>query len=236
MILLLAACEENHRQADHASAPVVQCGADGAKMKGDVTSISAVIDRVNALPHPTSGACLVASLPRPLQVVATTGVTSAQPAGGPHEPRLFLINSGVVISVVPKSDPVDGGSGNHGADFIEMGEWTSASRTIKAEIALPVADTLPADEPFTRLEDKMVLVTPCGICHTGESPHPTTAHAYVSKAYRPRDEVTLDGLRAEHTACVDSGVESERCDMFHALFDFGSVTQGRFSEDVAYFQ
>jgi hypothetical protein len=156
----------------------------------------AALPRINALPHPTSGARLVASLPRPLQVVATTGTISAQPAGECDEAalaehpdalcdaRIFLLVPGVVIAVVPSGA---------GSKAIELGEWVSTTRTLKGEIALPVTEALPASEPFTRLLSGGV--TGCALCHAEEQAHPTIEHGYVSAAYRPvpRTSPTSEG-------------------------------------------
>lgn len=207
------------------SAAISQCGEQqGSPLK----SIAEVIDRVNTLPHPLSGPCFVAGLARPMAVVATTGTVSAQPAGGPHDPRVFILSPGVVISVVPKGA---------GSVAIELGEWTSATRTLKAEISLPVTQPLPTEEPFTRVERNSAGVTLCGGCHTDEAKHDSIAHGYVSGAFRPlpSHEVKLKGLEAEHRACITNGEISERCDMFHALFDFGAITQGAFTDELETF-
>lgn len=228
-LVVLTGCEQNFRVPDAGhpmSAAISQCGEQqGSPLK----SIAEVIDRVNTLPHPLSGPCFVAGLARPMAVVATTGTVSAQPAGGPHDPRVFILSPGVVIAVVPNGE---------GSKAIELGEWASATRTLKAEIALPVAQPLPADEPFTRAEGSdSAGVTRCGFCHTNEARHGSIAHGYVSGAFRPLPihEVKLKGLEAEHLACITNGEISERCDMFHALFDFGAITQGAFTDELETF-
>jgi len=192
-------------------------------------SIAQVIDRFGALPSPVGAPCFLASLPRPLAVVATISVTSAQPSGGPHDPRIFVMLPDVTVGVVPAGP---------GAPFIEIGEWVTDTTTIKAEIALPVTPPLGAD-PFKHLEDQReaqgTVVTSCGFCHTPEAAHPTIQYAYMSKAFQPRTMKTLEDLQAEHRACVTNNEVSDRCDMYHALFDFGEVTQGAFPSDTAYF-
>lgn len=243
MLIVLFGCEQNSQnppESDGLSQALIECGAAG-KEGAPVNSIGGVVDRINALPRPTSGACLVASLPRPLQVVATSGTISAQPAGECDEAalaehpdalcdaRVFLLVPGVVIAVVPSGA---------GSKAIELGEWVSTTRTLKAEIALPVTGELPASEPFTRLLSGGV--TACALCHAEEKAHPTIEHGYVSAAYRPvprtspasEGEIGLEVLRAQHQACARSKEVSERCDMFHALFDFGDVEQGAFGGEV----
>jgi hypothetical protein len=194
---------------------------------GPVPTILSAIDRLNALPRPVDVPCFVASLGRPLSVVATTSVISAQPAAGLASPRIFLLSPTLAISVVP-----DG----NGAPLIEFGEWMSPTRTLKGELALPVTEDLPLDAAFTHVKYSETLTT-CALCHREETPHPTLAGAYVSEAYRPapRSLVALPALQAEHEACVEAGDEGPRCALFHALFDFGAVEPGAFDAQVSTF-
>lgn len=195
---------------------------------GAVTSIAQVVERMNRLPHPVSGPCFVASLPRPLFVVATAETNSAQPPQGPRDPRIFLMLPGVVAAVVPSGTS---------ARLLELGEWVTATTTLKGELALPATGALEASEPFERLEEKKAGdVTACGLCHANETPHPTVPHGYVSPAFRPKTELTLEALTAEHEACIARDDPSARCFMFHALFDFGPVQQGAFAPEVARFE
>jgi len=223
-------CQQDFRQPDAGhpiSASLLACAANSSP---PVTSISGAIDRLNSLPRPVGGPCFVASLQRPISMVATVGTVSAQPAAGEHDPRVFLLADGVVIAVVPKGA---------GGDFIELGQWVSPTRTLKAEIALPVTEPRPADEPFTRLESQKADagVTVCGMCHHSEELQAPTSHGYISAAYRPlaADERSLQVLATEHQECITNGEESPRCDMFHALFDFGELRQGAFETVVERF-
>lgn len=42
-------------------------------------------------------------------------------------------------------------------------------------------------------------------------------------------------LRRLHDACIASSDKSPRCEMFHAVFDFGEVRQGAFASEVETF-
>lgn len=214
-----AATEPDHEAGDALKA----CAAAGTEA---VSTIDAVVARFNELPS-ASAACLVASLPRPLDVVATSATISAQPAVSKHSPRLFLLTPGIVITVVPEGEA---------ASRVELGQWVSATRTIKAEIKLPFSPPLARESAFDHIlygEQQ----TSCALCHRNERPNPAFPGSYVSDAYRPLPSalIPLAGLRAEHAACVASGDTSQRCSMFHALFDFGAVTAGAFANDVALF-
>lgn len=241
---------QSFRPDHEVSAQLLACAAVG-EGGAPVTSIASVVDRMNALPQPATGPCFVASLPRPLKVIATTGTVSAQPAGECDDAavvehperkcdaRLFLMLPGVVAAVVPSGA---------GSKAIELGEWTSPTSTIKAEVPLPVTAPLSHEEPYTRLKPKNPGLSACGFCHREETPHPTIPDAFVSHAYRPaprvftgdEGEVKLKVIRAQHQVCIELGAdaaaeEKERCEMYHALFDFGEVAQGAFAPEVPIF-
>lgn len=219
LLALLAACGPSGHQPSQAL-------RDCARLQAPVSTLEEAIARVNALPKPVTGPCFVASLPRPLDVVATTSITSAQPATNEKSPRIFLLVENLSLAVVPEGE---------GSKFVEMGEWTSATRSRKAELAVPVAGPLAADEPFTHIK-KYGQVTGCGLCHSGEEANPS-GPGTISSAFRPPPEraISLDLLAAEHWACVESGDPSERCEYYHALFDFGVVRRGAFSDEVPLF-
>ena len=194
-----------------------------AESKGDLGSIGDAITRLNAIiDRGGDGACFVATLPRPLAVVATLNTASAQPAGGRGAPRIFFMLPKLVVTAVPEGA---------GSKVLEFGEWTGTTRTIKGEVALPVTAPLAADAAFKHILDGNDRTT-CAPCHGGEAAHPTIANAFVSKALKPTNEVTVSELEELHTLCVSTGLESARCNFIHALFDFGEITQGAFSPVV----
>ncbi len=200
-----------------------------AESPASVGSIAQAVAHLNTLIEKGGdGPCFVASLKRPLSVVATTGVTSAQPAGGRGAPRLFFMLPNVVISAVPDGD---------GSKLLEFGEWSGSRKTLKGEIALPVTTPLGADGPFTRVlqgTDRTV----CATCHREEERHPTIPNAFVSVAYKPEPGtfVAFEDLEELHNLCVRAKDDTgRRCSMIHALFDFGEVTDGAFPPTVETF-
>lgn len=223
LLLVSLGCGPPPPPAHRANETLRSCAAAG----GPVTSIATAVTRLNALPPPVDAPCFVASLPRPLSVVATSGVTSAQPAAGKENPRLFLLLPGVVVSVVPSGD---------GAKLLEFGEWTSATRTLKGELGLPVTAPLTADAPFTHVRFGSPATT-CALCHRDETPHDTLPGAYVSVAYQPQPGsfIALGALTTQHEGCVAAADETGRCQLFHALFDFGEVNPGAFADEVTTF-
>lgn len=181
------------------------------------------VQRLAALPTP-SVACFVESLPRPLSVVATRGVLSAQPASGAENPRLFLFTGQLVSSVVA-SGP--------GAPLIEFGEWVTPKRTLKGEVELPSDGGAATFDPFARLEGEDGQ-TVCATCHRYEERSATVDGGFVSVAFRPEPgtEVPLTSVRALYQACVDAQDGSARCALYRALFEHGPVTQGAFDPTV----
>lgn len=195
-----------------------------AKRQGELSSIADVVARLDALQPPVDGPCFIATLPRPLAVVATIGAMSVQPAAGPSSPRIFFLLPKLVVSAVPSSD---------GSKVLELGEWMTTTRTLKGEVALPVTSPLTADAPFRRVLDRNGRTT-CANCHRDEAIHPSIPDAYVSVAYKPAlgTFVTFNELQKLHDACTHEDDQSERCAMFHAIFDFGEVHAGAFAAEV----
>jgi hypothetical protein len=206
-----------------ASDVLVRCAAS----KGDIGSIAEAVGRLNALAPQGDGPCFVATLPRPLSVVATIGSTSAQPAQGRGAPRLFFMLPKIVISAVPAGD---------GSKVLEFGEWVGTTRTLKGEVGLPVTTPLAAGAPFSRIL-KGTDRTICATCHREEEPHPSIANAFISIAFQPEPGtfVTVTELEELHTLCTQADDPGPRCAMIHALFDFGEITQGSFSPVVETF-
>lgn len=211
--------------AQHQASAALQACAAAAT--SSIDNAAQLVERINALPHPVTAACVVASLPRPLSLVATTSAMSAQPADTAKNPRIFLIGPAMVLSVVPAGA---------GAKVIETGEWVSGTETTKGEVEVPVAAMLAPDALYRRVAQSNGS-SMCSLCHRHEAPHPTLAGAYVSAAYRPNpgEELSLSAVAALHDGCVASAEDSERCELLHALFDFGAVRQTAFRREVALF-
>lgn len=120
---------------------------------------------------------------------------------------------------------------------MEFGEWATTSRTIKGEIALPVTEALATDAAFARVINQQGIATSCSTCHTEER-STTVAKAFVSNAFQPQPDqvVSVAELSAMHDTCTATNDSSDRCAVFHAIFDVGKVVDGRFSDDVGFFR
>ena len=193
----------------------------------ELTSIADVLARISTL-APADGPCIVATLPRPLEVVASTSAQSAQPADGAQSPRIIFLLPKLNVAAVP-SGP--------GSMVVELGEWVAENtRTIKGEIAVPVTAPLAADAAFTRVLSD-AGGTRCGGCHRNEQADEITDKAFVSDAFRPSPdvEVSVADLSKLHDTCTHDDDPSDRCRMLHAVFDLGEVVQGVMSTDLGTF-
>jgi hypothetical protein len=180
-------------------------------------TIEEAVALMNALPKPTSLACFVESLPRPLGVYLTESRFSAQPAASEESPRIFVINEPLFLAFVPEG-PAEG--------LLEIGWRTSPDRAIRAEIVFPLMERVRADE----VSDHIALTDRnsfCGNCHFGEAPACDTflgERALESDVNvpNPDDAVDLEWLRARTAEC-DVSSAAERCELLGALFGHGEV-------------
>jgi len=185
-------------------------------------SIQEVLLLLNALPKPTSVACFVESLARPLGVSATSSHTSAQPALSFESPRVFIKLDGMWLSVV-----IDGES----SYLIELGEFLpdTTTHSIKGELLLPISSPLAPSAPFDRVQFNQGTV--CGACHLEETrvDSITFAAAFSSVTFRPRPDtrVGVADLRAQYQAC-NWQLEPHRCEMLSAVFGGGTVEEAPF--------
>jgi hypothetical protein len=186
-------------------------------------TITELVERIDALPHPVTIPCLVASLPRPLDLVATNSEFSVQPAKGDDDPRIFILADGLVLSVVPTGE---------GSELLEFSEFVSPTETIKAELEFPIDGPVSPEDPY----DHKILeggLTRCGVCHRDEYESPDRPGAWVSVAFRPVSTslVPIESLPAVLDAC-DWDQQPARCEMLGALLDFGEVAQASFPEEL----
>jgi len=173
---------------------------------------------MNALPKPTSVACLLESLERPLEIYMTRSEMSAQPASGERNPRTFLVLEPLVLSVVP-----DGPS----SELVEVGYRTAPGRSLKAEIHFPLTRAITAADLIERV--KIGRVSMCSGCHSDEQRVTSglfagTEGGFESSVIPPLFvyELDVEAFRAQASAC-DSSAEPARCQMLSALFDHGEV-------------
>lgn len=201
--------------------PLHQCLIEGDTPQ----SIADAVTRLNALPQPVTIPCFVASLPRPIHLVGTHSVFSAQPADTRSNPRIFILSDDLAMSIVPD------GAGQH---LLEFGEWTSIGRSIKGELEFPISAPLTGSEPFDVLYNE--TLTNCGLCHRAEVPYAPIPGAFESDAFQPEPgtRVSLYEMRIEHLNC-DADQTPERCQIYHSLFDFGTVLESAFHPNTPTF-
>jgi hypothetical protein len=183
---------------------------------------------INALPKPLSLPCFLESLARPLEISASHGVFSAQPAKGARSPRIFVFQDPNVMSIVPDGD---------GAELLEFGEQRPEFRSLKAEIAFPVTTQLLPNSPFDRLLFSPTLTT-CGGCHPGELQESEISGVptFTSLALRPRPREIVSVASLDHELSIcDRTQEPLRCAMLDALMGWGPVSDRSFPFEMATF-
>jgi hypothetical protein len=187
------------------------------------------VELLNALPKPTSVACFLEALPRPLMINATNSPFSAQPAVSTVSPRVFIKLGQLWTSVV-----IDGES----SYLLEFGyrPTEDAVTSIKGELKLPLHEAVLASAPYDRVRSG--AGTTCGLCHFNESRAAGIgfADAYDSIAFRPRPDshVNVALLKVESTACRWD-LNAQRCEMLSAIFDGGPVLEVPFPDAMATF-
>jgi hypothetical protein len=202
----------------------------GPGTTGAPSSVVEVVQLINGLPHPVTIPCFLEALERPLRIMAASSFISAQPAFSTSNPRIFILGDGISLSVVPHGDS---------QNLLEMGELTSNTRSIKAELEFPIDQVLALDAAFEHIRAESSQGTVCFGCHHDEVEvvdYPVSG-AFDSVAYRPLPnyEVTFDDLKYQFTTC-DAGSEPERCAFFDALFAHGEVLPDRFPDEMPVFQ
>jgi hypothetical protein len=191
-------------------------------VSGAPTTISEAIILLNTLPRPTTLACFLEALDRPLTMYMTSSTSSLQPAvGGARSPRTFVLRDNFEMSIV-----FEGIANN----TLEFGfRPVEQARSIKAEVAFPVTKDVSETSLFDRVQ-VTERTTKCGACHVGEAHEDFPGFplgVFVSDAIGPLDyeEVTLASMMAENAAC-DAAAEPYRCELLSALFDHGDVVRG----------
>jgi len=215
-----------------ASGPAGPRPTPGCRAPAGVSNSPRTIDEtvklINALPKPLSLPCFLESLARPLDITATYGIFSAQPAHGARSPRIFILQEPNVMSVVPEGD---------GANLLEFGEERPEFRSLKGEIVFPVTTDLPRSAPFDQLFTSPPLTT-CGGCHAGELQESEVlgVRTFTSVAFRPRpsEVVSAAAIEREFQLC-DHAREPQRCAMLDALMGWGAVRDRAFPVGMSTF-
>lgn len=200
-----------------------RCSAP-AGVSGSPRNIQQAVALMNSLPKPTTLTCFVESLDRPLELYLTRSELSVQPANGVRSPRTFIVMGDLLMAIVPDGDF---------SSLLELGQLTTAGRSIKGEIEFPLTADVTASAITEHI--RMGDISLCGGCHGGET-RPRDSFfvdgAFESAVAVPISvyEVDLESLRQEAREC-DAGREPGRCEMLAALFDHGEVNPSRLWED-----
>ena len=190
-------------------------------VSGSPTTISEALILINTLPKPTTLACFLEALDRPLTLYMTESDRSLQPSPGPRSPRTFVLRGELEMSFVFEG---------LASDTLEFGFRPEISRSIKTEIVFPITKDLSEATIFDRVR-QTDRTTVCGNCHVDEQ-HVDfpgfPSGVFESDIFEPFEfeEVKLDALKAEVPIC-DKTAEAYRCELLSALFEHGDTLQGK---------
>ncbi|RYZ03980.1 MAG: hypothetical protein EOO73_25315 [Myxococcales bacterium] len=195
---------------------------------GSPQTIEQAVALLNALPKPTSVACFVESLDRPLTIHSSDSSFSAQPALSKKSPRVFIKTGELWSTIVMDGD---------GSKLIEFGYLLPGTlRSIKGELELPLEAPVAPSAPYDRV--RFGEGTACGLCHSEERLEPVSGagNAFSSIAFRPRTDtfVSVEALRQEAQTC-NWQAEPHRCEMLAAVFGGGPVVEGAFPPTMSTF-
>ena len=198
-----------------------------AGFTGSPRTTEEAVVRLNALPKPTSVACFVETLTRPLAIYATNSPFSAQPAFSNKSPRVFIKLAQLWVSVVIEGDS---------SYLLEFGYRPPEAEltSIKGELKFPLNDAVTLSAPYDRI--RTGANTACGACHYNEVRSIDFTQAFASTAFLPRPDshIDLSSLAVENATCNWSETP-HRCEMLSAIFDDGPVVEAAFPDGMATF-
>ena len=179
-----------------------------------------MVDLVNRLPKPLSLPCFLQNFPRPLKLFAMQSRFSAQQSAGPNNPRVFIINGDLMLSVVTYG---------LGSEALELSYKTGEGQSIKGEIYFPLTENITEDHPYTSIETGGG--TACRFCHLNERPSPDYPNAFESDLTLPDPFERMSLTRLDQlTQECNPEEDQTRCDMFTSLFGDRRFQQGDFPE------
>lgn len=240
LLLTFVSCEQAVQEEAVLEAQVQKvegqkdCSASNAQIPDQLRSpdsINEVVDLINALPRPLTLPCFVSSLARPLNIYPTDSARSAQPARGERSPRVFLMRAPLVMSIAMEGVA---------AHSLEISEFTSAQKSIKAEIKFPINQ---GDITLASVFEKVDIEgneSSCAGCHEGEQkidhliyPGPI----YENFAIKPTEDqkLSVEDFRGEFFLCDLQPEQGHRCDMITSIFNYGEVKFKDFPDETPTF-
>jgi hypothetical protein len=206
------------------------CPSLPSGVSGSPLTIADAVGMANALVQqgaaPLTIPCFVSRLDRPLTALGVDSPFSLQPGDGRRSPRMFAIlgPTKLVLSFAPAGSA---------SDRIELAEYPSELRSIKAEMAFPMTAPISLAEPYDRI--RTATGTVCGGCHQYEvaAPQVTVTSAFESGVFKPRSDevVPVPEMQTQERSC-DPKQEPYRCAIFQALFEHGAVLQGELPQNA----
>ena len=196
---------------------------------GSPRTIDEMIALINGLPRPVTAPCVIEALDRPLKVEATSSADSVQPAVGEQSPRIFIWPHDDLIVAIALA--------GKGQRLIELGQFVTPVRSVKAEIEFPLDGPATTAEALERVRNpEHPRITSCFVCHDREEDEPEVPGGRSSLAIRPRAKSLVDiaSLEALHETC-DPTEDPLRCAWLEALVTHGPLEHRPFDEAIGRF-
>lgn len=195
--------------------PLADFCAPGARpWATGLDSTAALVDMLNSLPRPLDLPCALSALPRPVTLVGSKNIISAQPAAGAKSPRVFVRAGGTLIVSITLA----GDASSH----IETAEVESEGYSIKGDLTFPLTGAVSERDLYASILNGTSPGTACSGCHAGERQVRTIGDVpvYTSRALAPisGQKVLLPGLQSLHDECAGTSAGDTRCQMLRALF------------------
>ncbi len=188
---------------------------------GDLASIQDTLELINALPKPLEIPCFLSAINRPLKVYLSSSALSAQPARGRDNPRMFIMNYPLVISVAIT------GAGSY---KLELSEFTEVTKSFKGEINFPLEGNITIANIFESVNGG--ATSNCVNCHLNESSDDVTfgTRAYNSFALKPTPVTKIEVIDFQQEAfnCDMANEQSYRCHIIYSIFNHGAVVHQDF--------
>lgn len=201
----------------------------GPGTTGSPSTIDEMVALVNGLPRPVTAPCVIEALDRPLELEATSSRDSVQPADGQRSPRIFIWPHDELVVAIALA--------GKGQALIELGQFVTPSRSVKAELEFPVHEPVTAEQALAHVRNpEHPRITRCFVCHDLEEDEPLVPGGRSSLALRPAPRTLVDiaSLSQLHETC-DPTEDASRCAWLEALVTHGPIEHRPFDDAIGRF-
>jgi len=209
--LIVQGCSQNEKTSD--STLILDNCTQVHESFRNPTTFEGVVTLINKLPKPVTVNCFLYNYDHPLNIFAVDNELSAQPSGGPNNPRIFIIKDDFTVSVVPTGS---------GKDNIEFSKIITDEKSVKGDLHFPIQQSIVYDDIFSGIVNETNDGTVCRLCHGQESPY--LGLSYSSNIIAPDEtlRITKEDLNDEIKKCRTE--TTSRCAMINYIYSAGEVS------------